>query len=304
MAHALIVDDSASTLESLEQLVKLEGFTTATAATMDQARVELAKQPPDVVLVDLNLPDGSGLSLFDSINGLSDTPPAVVLITGQASLDSAVEALRRGVSDYLTKPLDVERLRRFCRTSRRRSDSPTSCASCVRSSSERDVSSGLSGGRSAIVRACELISRIAPSSASVLITGESGSGKDVVARAIHELSRRRHGPCVPVNCGAISPTLMESELFGHERGSFTGADRRHKGYFERAHARHAVPRRNHRDADRAAGQAAARARDRHVHARRRREADPGRRAHPRRDQPRPAAGDRRRASCARTCTTG
>ena len=84
MAHALIVDDSASTLESLEQLVKLEGFTTATAATMDQARVELAKQPPDVVLVDLNLPDGSGLGLLDSINGLSDTPPAVVLITGQA----------------------------------------------------------------------------------------------------------------------------------------------------------------------------------------------------------------------------
>jgi DNA-binding NtrC family response regulator len=85
-----------------------------------------------------------------------------------------------------------------------------------------------------IVRACELISRIAPSSASVLITGESGSGKDVVARAIHELSRRRHGPWVPVNCGAISPSLMESELFGHERGSFTGAERRHKGYFEQA----------------------------------------------------------------------
>jgi CheY-like chemotaxis protein len=104
MAHALIVDDSASTRESLEQLVKLEGFSTATAATMDQARAELAKQPPDVVLVDLNLPDGSGLTLFDSINGLSETPPAVVLITGQASLDSAVEALRRGVSDYLTKP--------------------------------------------------------------------------------------------------------------------------------------------------------------------------------------------------------
>jgi two-component system response regulator AtoC len=85
-----------------------------------------------------------------------------------------------------------------------------------------------------IVRACELISRIAPSSASVLITGESGSGKDVVARAIHDLSRRRHGPWIPVNCGAISPSLMESELFGHERGSFTGAERRHKGYFEQA----------------------------------------------------------------------
>ena len=234
MAHALIVDDSASTLESLEQLVKLEGFTTATAATMDQARVELAKQPPDVVLVDLNLPDGSGLSLFDSINGLSDTPPAVVLITGQASLDSAVEALRRGVSDYLTKPLDVERLRKILQDISQTKRLPDELRE-LRSEQQRTGRFvGIVGRSDPIVRACELISRIAPSSASVLITGESGSGKDVVARAIHELSRRRHGPWVPVNCGAITPSLMESELFGHERGSFTGAERRHKGYFEQA----------------------------------------------------------------------
>jgi DNA-binding NtrC family response regulator len=233
MAHALIVDDSASTLESLEQLVKLEGFTTATAATMDQARVELAKQPPDVVLVDLNLPDGSGLSLFDSI-GLSDTAPAVVLITGQASLDSAVEALRRGVSDYLTKPLDVERLRKILQDISQTKRLPDELRE-LRSEQQRTGRFvGIVGRSDPIVRACELISRIAPSSASVLITGESGSGKDVVARAIHELSRRRHGPWVPVNCGAISPSLMESELFGHERGSFTGAERRHKGYFEQA----------------------------------------------------------------------
>ena len=234
MAHALIVDDSASTLESLEQLVKLEGFTTATAATMDQARVELAKQSPDVVLVDLNLPDGSGLSLFDSINGLSDTPPAVVLITGQASLDSAVEALRRGVSDYLTKPLDVERLRKILQDISQTKRLPDELRE-LRSEQQRTGRFvGIVGRSDPIVRACELISRIAPSSASVLITGESGSGKDVVARAIHELSRRRHGPWVPVNCGAITPSLMESELFGHERGSFTGAERRHKGYFEQA----------------------------------------------------------------------
>ena len=148
MAHALIVDDSASTLESLEQLVKLEGFTTATAATMDQARAELAKQLPDVVLVDLNLPDGSGLNLFDSINGLSETPPAVVLITGQASLDSAVEALRRGVSDYLTKPLDVERCARSSRTFRKPSDCPMNCANSAPSSSGPAVLSGSSAAPS------------------------------------------------------------------------------------------------------------------------------------------------------------
>jgi DNA-binding NtrC family response regulator len=233
MAHALIVDDSPSTLESLEQLVQLEGFTTSTALTIDQARVELSKQPPDVVLVDLNLPDGSGLNLFDSI-GLSETPPAFVLITGQASLDSAVEALRRGVSDYLTKPLDVERLRKILQDISQTKRLPDELRE-LRSEQQRTGRFvGIVGRSEPIVRACELISRIAPSSASVLITGESGSGKDVVARAIHELSRRRHGPWVPVNCGAISPSLMESELFGHERGSFTGAERRHKGYFEQA----------------------------------------------------------------------
>src|SRR5262245_44765930 len=233
MAHALIVDDSASTLESLEQLVKLEGFTTSTAATMDQARVELAKQPPDVVLVDLNLPDGSGLRLLDSIEG-SERAPAFVLITGQASLDSAVEALRRGVSDYLTKPLDVERLRKILQDISQTKRLPDELREMRREHQTTGRFAGIVGRSDPIVRACELITRIAPSSASVLITGESGSGKDVVARAIHELSRRRHGPWVPVNCGAISPSLMESELFGHERGSFTGAERRHKGYFEQA----------------------------------------------------------------------
>jgi len=200
---------------------------------LDQARVELANQTPDVVLVDLNLPDGSGLSLFDSI-GLSDSPPAVVLITGQASLDSAVEALRRGVSDYLTKPLDVERLRKILQDISQTKRLPDELRE-LRSEQQRTGRFvGIVGRSDPIVRACELITRIAPSSASVLITGESGSGKDVVARAIHELSRRRHGPWVPVNCGAITPSLMESELFGHERGSFTGAERRHKGYFEQA----------------------------------------------------------------------
>jgi two-component system, NtrC family, response regulator AtoC len=232
MAHALIVDDSASTLESLAELVKMEGFTTATAVSMDQARFELEKQRPDVVLVDLNLPDGNGLGLIDSIDGLSGT--AVVLITGQASVDTAVEALRRGATDYLTKPLDVERLRKILQDVYQTKRLPDELKE-LRTQQERTGRfAGIVGRSEQIFRTCELISRIAPSSASVLITGESGSGKDVVARALHELSRRRHGPFVPVNCGAISPSLMESELFGHERGSFTGAERRHKGYFEQA----------------------------------------------------------------------
>jgi DNA-binding NtrC family response regulator len=229
---ALLVDDNANTVSALAELVRAEGFTVSTATTIDKARSELLRQVPDVVLLDLNLPDGSGLSLLDAVNGRS---PAFVLITGHASVDTAVEALRRGVTDYLTKPLDVTRLREILSNVARTSQLPQEIHKLE---SELDTSGrfgSLIVRSPSMRRVCELIGRIAPSSASVLITGESGTGKDVVARTIHELSRRRHGPFVAVNCGAIPATLMESELFGHERGSFTGAERRHRGVFERAH---------------------------------------------------------------------
>jgi DNA-binding NtrC family response regulator len=222
MPHALIVDDSAATLSALVELVSAEGFTTSAALTVDRAKVELSRQSPDIVLADLNLPDGTGMNLLDAVER-SGASPAVVFITGQASVDTAVEALRRGVTDYLTKPLDVNRLREIL-----------SDVSLKAKQKGTGKFAGIVGRSEPILKLGELIGRIAPSSASVLVSGESGSGKEVVARTIHELSRRRHGPFVPVNCGAISPTLMESELFGHEKGSFTGAERRHKGYFEQA----------------------------------------------------------------------
>ncbi len=232
MSHALLVDDNAPTLDGLSQLVRAEGFTVSLAPTIERARVELGKQKPDVVLIDLKLPDGNGMTLLDGFEGVD--APAVVLITGHASIDTAIEALRRGVTDYLTKPLDVARLRQLLGDIAKTAGLPHEIASLR----VEQVTSGRFGaivGQSApIQHVCELIARIAPSSASVLISGESGTGKDVVAETVHQLSRRRHGPYVPVNCGAISPALIESELFGHERGSFTGADRRHKGYFERA----------------------------------------------------------------------
>jgi DNA-binding NtrC family response regulator len=232
MPHALLVDDHADTLEALSALVRAEGFTVSTAPTIDRAKAELTRQKPDVVLVDLNLPDGSGMSLIDSIGGIG--APSVVLITGHASIDTAVEALRRGITDYLTKPLDIKRLRQILSDITHTSQLPAEISE-MRAQQDATGRFGAIVGRSrAMQETCELIARIAPSSASVLISGESGTGKDVIAKAIHDLSRRRLGPYLPVNCGAISPTLMESELFGHERGSFTGADRRHKGYFERA----------------------------------------------------------------------
>jgi DNA-binding NtrC family response regulator len=157
-----------------------------------------------------------------------------VFITGQASVDTAVEALRRGVTDYLTKPLDVNRLREILGDIQRTGHISEEIGELKAKQRGTGRFGGIVGRSEAMLKLGELIGRIAPSSASVLVSGESGSGKEVVARTIHELSRRRHGPFVAVNCGAISPTLMESELFGHEKGSFTGAERRHKGYFEQA----------------------------------------------------------------------
>jgi len=233
MPHALIVDDSAATLSALVELVSAEGFTTSAALTVDRAKVELSRQSPDIVLADLNLPDGTGMNLLDAVER-SGASPAVVFITGQASVDTAVEALRRGVTDYLTKPLDVNRLREILGDIQRTGHISEEIGELKAKQRGTGRFGGIVGRSEAMLKLGELIGRIAPSSASVLVSGESGSGKEVVARTIHELSRRRHGPFVAVNCGAISPTLMESELFGHEKGSFTGAERRHKGYFEQA----------------------------------------------------------------------
>ncbi len=233
MPRALIVDDHEPTLASLAQLVQGEGYGIARAASMEDARTELGNSKFDVVLVDLNLPDGNGLGLLEEARNAGSS--AVVLITGQASVTSAVEALRKGVTDYLTKPVDFERVRSILTEVTR----SAGLADDIRTLRDQHSESGRFGslvGRSRPMQQIyDLIARVAPSSATVLISGESGSGKEMVARTLHDLSRRRSSPFVPVNCGAITPTLMESELFGHERGSFTGADRRHRGFFERAH---------------------------------------------------------------------
>ena len=230
MPHALIVDDDTSFQLGLAEAVRLEGFTTATAGTLALARTELAKGAPDVLFIDLNLPDGTGLDLLQEM----ETIPETVLITGQASMETAVQALRRGVSDYLTKPVDFARVKMVL-------------ANVVRTRELKEEIGGLRGelrklGRfgsligasTSMQKVYDLIARVAKTDATTLITGETGTGKEVVAQTIHQLSRRSREPFLPLNCGAVSPNLIESELFGHERGSFTGADRVHKGYFERA----------------------------------------------------------------------
>src|SRR6266545_2957958 len=230
MPHALIVADDLSFQLAFAEVVQREGFTIATAPSLKEAREELAKNPPHVVFLDLNLPDGNGMDLLEDLDG----HPETVLITGQASVQTAVEALRRGVSDYLTKPVDFARVKMVLGNVARTRELKEEIGSLRGELRELGRFGPLIGASPLMQKVYDLVGRVARTDATVLITGETGTGKEMVAQTIHLLSRRSHAAFLPLNCGAVSPTLIESELFGHERGSFTGADRVHKGFFERA----------------------------------------------------------------------
>jgi DNA-binding NtrC family response regulator len=222
MPHALVVDDDPSTLMLLANLLERRGFTTRTAASLAEARQNL-DPIPDICMVDLRLPDGEGTELLSG--GLAERSD-VVLVTGHATVESSVEAMRQGAMDYLTKPLTRGALDRVL----------------ARFGGAARGSDGVLRGVPPIIgespemkRLQHTLSRIGPSDATVLIIGESGTGKELIAARLHELSPRSRGRYLALNCGAVSPNLIESELFGHEKGSFTGASRQHAGYFERAH---------------------------------------------------------------------
>jgi DNA-binding NtrC family response regulator len=229
---ALVVDDDETFRDSLAELVRREGFRAVPASTLAEARAAVAERTPHVLLVDVLLPDGSGLELL-SVDRLDETCE-VVAITGRASVDTAVEALRQGCRDYLTKPVDRARLKSVLANVARTlslKDELGDLRSELRSLGRFGP---LVGTSLAMQHVYDHVSRVAPTEATVLIVGESGTGKELIAQTIHRLSHRRAQPFVAVNCGGITETLMESELFGHEKGSFTGADRRRAGYFERA----------------------------------------------------------------------
>ena len=232
MPRALIVDDDRSFQHGLAEVVEREGFKAVTAGDLAEARAELAQGLPDALLIDLNLPDGSGMELLDEVAG--NGAPEVILITGQATVETAIEALRRGAADYLTKPVDFARLKTVLANLVRTRELKREIGS-LRGELRRLGRFGpLVGASAAMQKLYDLLARISRPEATVLVLGETGTGKELVAQTIHSMSRRAKEAFVPVNCGAVSPTLIESELFGHERGSFTGADRSHRGYFERA----------------------------------------------------------------------
>jgi two-component system, NtrC family, response regulator HydG len=234
MPHALAVDDDPNFLSALAELIEGQGFTTNTATTLRDARHQVSHKTPDVALVDLYLPDGSGIDLLKDLE--LGTSTEVVLMTGHADVESAVQALRLGASDYLTKPLDIGRLKNIlANVANIQPGLSIDMPATVEEQQEVGRLGLLLGASEPMLALYEMMNRVAPTDATVFLIGESGTGKDLAAQTLHHLSRRSKGPFLPLNCGAISPTLIESELFGHERGSFTGAARRHKGYFERAH---------------------------------------------------------------------
>src|SRR5580698_5114333 len=233
MAHALIVDDDPDVVDWLQEVARMEGFTVARAHSLREARIELGRQRPDVLLTDLRLPDGEGIELVRELERPDATE--VIVVTGHATVDSAVAALRAGATDYLVKPAELERVQAVLRHAKKTSALHHEIFELRDELRKLGRFGRILGGSPRMQLLYDQLSRVAPTSATVLLVGESGTGKELAAQTVHELSRRREAPFLPLNCGAVAPQLIESELFGHERGSFTGAERQHKGFFERAH---------------------------------------------------------------------
>jgi DNA-binding NtrC family response regulator len=228
----LIVEDDPDFRASIAALVGREGYSTREAGTLAQAKDAIRTAIPDVVLLDLALPDGDGLELLGDEDMTALT--AFVVMTGHADIESAVAALREGALDYLQKPVDRARLQTILKNVARTRGLQRE-VSALREELRALGRFGPMVGRSkAMQRVYDLISRVAPTDSTVFVVGESGTGKELVAETIHRLSTRKDAPFLTLNCGAMSASLIESELFGHEKGSFTGADRQRRGYFEEA----------------------------------------------------------------------
>jgi len=228
----LVVDDEKNTRDALRRALE-DFFDVFVAMNLDTTRNLLESDSMDVVLTDLRLGSESGLDVLHLCQKQSPPPPCIVM-TAYGSVESAVEAMRQGAYDYLTKPLDLDRaqllLRRAVQTVKVEQEN-------VQLRAQLDRSFGLDrilGKSGAIEKVMDQVRQVAESKASVLLEGESGTGKELVARALHGLRSRRSAPFVAVHCAALSPQLLESELFGHEKGSFTGATERRVGRFEQA----------------------------------------------------------------------
>ena len=228
-AHLLVVDDEPAILTTLQKALTLEGYSVDVAGGVKVAEEKLKKRSYDLCLFDVSLPDGDGLMLLKNLRAAKvDTP--VIMMSGHGTIDTAVQATRLGALNFLEKPLNTDALLINVETALRL-DRAEAEAKALRAQAG---GSDLVGDSAPVKRLLEQIARAAKSAASVLVTGERGTGTELVARAIHQLSPRAKGPLEKLNCAALPSELIESELFGHEAGAFTGATKQRRGKFERA----------------------------------------------------------------------
>ncbi len=229
----LVVDDEANARTALAELLKEEGYAVETAADGFKALAKFEEHHPALILTDLKMPGMDGVELLQKARGL-DPDVEVVVMTAFGAVDTAVAAMRAGASDYLTKPLNMDELVLVLERSLERWRLRRETTELRGRLAERYSFSSIIGSSPEMQQLFKVIAQVAPSRASVLLSGESGTGKELVAAAIHQNSPRASGPFVRVHSAALAESLLESELFGHERGSFTGADKRREGRFERA----------------------------------------------------------------------
>src|SRR6266536_3296912 len=233
----LVVDDEASARSGMEKLLAQEGYTVDTAEDGKAALTSAAERPPDLVITDLKMPGMDGVELVARLHEQDPDLP-VIVATAFGDVSSAVAAMRAGAEDYFTKPVEFDALLLSLERALSRRDLRVEAENLRRQLRERDGEGlqGLIGTSPAMQKVYRTARQVSASRATVLITGESGTGKGELARAMHSLSPRSKAPVVALQCSALAESLLESELFGHERGSFTGADRKRIGRFEQAHS--------------------------------------------------------------------
>jgi DNA-binding NtrC family response regulator len=231
-ARVLVVEDQPPVRDLLVEVMRQEGYQAETAGSGEDALRALDRGLYDLVLLDINLPGIGGMDVLQAARALQ-MDAEFVMLTGYGSVESAVEAMRLGAFDYLAKPVDVDELALTAARALRERETRRELAS-LRASAEGGVRSRIVGRSPAMQRLWDLVERVAPTRATVLVTGETGTGKELVARAVHELSDRARRPFVAVNCSALPETLLESELFGHVKGAFSGAVANRRGLVEEA----------------------------------------------------------------------
>lgn len=233
MATILVIDDQQSIRKTLREILEYENF------QVDEAEdglkgLELVKTHAyDVILCDIKMPKMDGIEFLEQVSEVNSDVP-VIMISGHGNIETAVEALKKGAYDYIAKPIDLPRLLVTLRNAMERKSLVTETRQLKRKVSKSKVREMI-GASEPVLKIKELIEKVAPTDARVLVTGSNGTGKELVARWIHELSPRATGPMVEVNCAAIPSELIESELFGHEKGAFTSAIKQRQGKFELAH---------------------------------------------------------------------